>query len=264
MNQMSAGIPEYYATIADLYDEAASKWSRHFAPEWIGKRVHDLDGLSECRVLDLGCGTGMVVKCLSEHREGIHAEGVDVSPKMLEYARATGRYEKLYTLDLHNGLPEIASEAFDLVVAFACLEHLFHPFPCLTETYRVLKVEGRLWASFKAFEADDDGSPPRRRAFRGDLTQTGYSAAEILHMMRFLNMRLIALDLVVGYITSSGLGCPYYVLRAQKTSAPAQDCQGSGVIPGGRPADLTGTPGPMTDDFGMGECCRSHDTNSAR
>jgi SAM-dependent methyltransferase len=135
---------------------------------------------------------------------------------MLEHARATNRYETLHTHDLHNALPDISSDTFDLVVAFGCLELLSDIGVCLSECRRVLKVNGTLWASFRRFEAEDEGSPPRQMSV-GGINFTGYSAGQILHTMSYLDMRVSALDAVIGYITGTGFACPYYVLRARKT-----------------------------------------------
>jgi predicted TPR repeat methyltransferase len=206
---------------AEIFNDAAGKYdeftkrSRYFSIGWIAEHIHDLEGLSACRVLDLGCGTGLNVKALSDHRAGIRADGVDISPKMLEYARATGRYERLYTHNLNEPLLDLQSETFDLVVAFGFLEILSRIHVCLSECHRVLKLNGNLWAAFRRFEPEDDASPPRQTSFNG-MTITGYSAGEILQMMRVLGMRVVALEPVDGFITATGFAYPYYVLQAQR------------------------------------------------
>jgi predicted TPR repeat methyltransferase len=210
--------------MAKYYDAAATDYEKsmrragYFSPGWIAKYAPGLEDCPEFRVLDLGCGTGLNIKALCEQRAGIRADGVDLSPKMLERARATNSYESFYARDLNNEVPDIPSGIFDLVVAFGFFDLLSDVRVCLSECRRVLKVNGTLWASFRRFEADDEGSPPRHVSVEGIVT-TGHSAGEILQMMRFLTMRVIALDAVVGYITRTGFDCPFYVLRARKAEA---------------------------------------------
>lgn len=213
--RMVERVAEYFDGAAEHYERNMQK-AEYFSPAWIAKRAHDFEEIPECRVLDLGCGTGINVKALFGQRGGIRAEGVDVSPKMLAQAQATGRYERLYAHDLNTVLPSVPSDAFDLVVAFGFLELLPDISVCLSECCRVLKVNGTLWASFRCFEAGDEGSPPRHMCVDGNDLR-GYSAEEILQMMRHLEMSVTSLDAVVGYITRSGFACPFYVLRARKS-----------------------------------------------
>src|SRR6201999_2521890 len=107
------------------------------------------------------CGSGLNVKALCQERAGIRAEGADAASGMLSIARATGLYEKLYSCDLNTRLSEIPSETFDLVMVFSALLYLSNVPLCIFECHRVLKPGGTLWATFRPFEADDMGSPPR-------------------------------------------------------------------------------------------------------
>jgi predicted TPR repeat methyltransferase len=217
MKQVGMGVLGIYDALADHF-EVGARISQYFAPEWIAKHAYELESLPECHVLDLGCGTGLNVKLLREHRAGVRADGVDFSSGMLKLARSSGNYERLYTHDLHHALADIPSETYDLVLAFGFLEHLIQVYICLSECRRVLKINGRLWASFQRFEAEDPGSPARR-TFVGELAYTGYSAGQILHATKVFGMRLNALEPLVGYITEAGFPCPYYVLQAQKMPA---------------------------------------------
>jgi len=162
----------------------------------------------------LACGTGINIKALLENHPGIRADGVDISPKMIEHARATGLYQNLYVHNLQHPLLSVASDAFDLVIAFGFLEFLTDVYVCISECSRVLKPNGMLWASFRRFEAGDAFSPPR--VIGDELKQFGYSASELLYMMKGLKMKVTALDTAVGYVTSNGFAVPYYVIQARK------------------------------------------------
>jgi len=211
------------AKIAELFTESAPQYTaiteavEYFCPKWIAQNVHQFENLRELRVLDLACGSGLNVKALSQERAGIRAEGVDVASGMLSIARATGLYEKLYNCDLNTRLSEIPSETFDLVMVFGVLLFLNDVPLCMSECSRVLKPGGTLWATFRAFEEDDMGSPPRHLR-QGGLMINGYSAAEILHTMRRSALGLTALDLVVEHTSPTGFPVMCYLLQAHKST----------------------------------------------
>jgi predicted TPR repeat methyltransferase len=66
-------------------------------------------------VLDLGCGTGLVGDALGPLAAML--AGVDLSPRMLEEARAKGRYSALHEADIADWLAGAADACFDLVIA---------------------------------------------------------------------------------------------------------------------------------------------------
>lgn len=217
MSETQGKIAQFFDSFSDNYDESMKR-REHYFDKWVANHIHDLGDMRECRVLDVGCGTGRNVAALCEHRSGIRAAGVDVSPGMLKVAQATGRYEHLYTHDLNRPLSEVTSDSFDLVMAISVLELLQHVNVCLSECRRVLKDNGLLWLSFRRYEADDEASPPRH-IYAGGITLTGYSAAEILNTMRYLHMPINTMEQVTGYITRAGFSCPYYAVGARKVTA---------------------------------------------
>lgn len=207
-------VADVFDSVAGLYDDIATK-SEYFPSTWIPQHILDIETLSQCEVLDLGCGTGFNVRVLGEQRGGICADGVDVSPKMLEQARANNRYRRLYAHDLTKPLSQISSGSFDLVIAFSLLDYLTHADALLSECHRVLKPNGTLWASFRRFDPEDEGSPPRHVTVKG-LHWVGYSKGEILEMVQGAGMHVIGIDALTGYITLAGFDCQYYIVRARK------------------------------------------------
>ncbi len=67
------------------------------------------------RVLDLGCGTGLVGEAIDAR--GIELVGVDLSPRMLELAEKRGLYSRLFLGDAAETLREFAAGCFDVVLA---------------------------------------------------------------------------------------------------------------------------------------------------
>jgi predicted TPR repeat methyltransferase len=76
-------------------------------------RAHEADAAG--RVLDLGCGTGLMAVELA--RPGRVIDGVDLSPRMLERARAKGLYRDLQAAEIGAYLADAGAQRWDLVVA---------------------------------------------------------------------------------------------------------------------------------------------------
>jgi len=91
-------------------------------------------------VLEVGCGTGLILSRL--HAVARHAEGVDLSPGMLEKARARGlRVQEASA----TALPH-ADASFDLVLSFKVLAHVPDLALALREMARVCRPGGRVLA----------------------------------------------------------------------------------------------------------------------
>jgi 2-polyprenyl-6-hydroxyphenyl methylase/3-demethylubiquinone-9 3-methyltransferase len=99
-------------------------------------------------VLDLGCGTGHHLLALApEVARGI---GVDVSPGMIELARARlrgspSRANVAFDVDNAEELKGIADQSVDLAVCIGTFEHILDKQAALASIYRVLKAGGRFF-----------------------------------------------------------------------------------------------------------------------
>jgi SAM-dependent methyltransferase len=93
------------------------------------------------RAVDLGCGTGRTAAWL--RGRGVPAiDGVDLTPEMLELARAKGLHDRLVTGDIRaTGL---SAGAYDLLVSSLVDEHL-PELPPLYEEARRLAAPGALY-----------------------------------------------------------------------------------------------------------------------
>jgi predicted TPR repeat methyltransferase len=65
------------------------------------------------RVLDLGCGTGLMGQAIRPHAGWL--EGYDISARMLAQARAKGVYDALHKRDLSR--LDLSGDSFDLILA---------------------------------------------------------------------------------------------------------------------------------------------------
>ena len=94
------------------------------------------------RAIDLGCGTGLAATTFA--REVDEFIGVDLSPRMIERARATGLYAELEVTEMVQGLRGRPDASADLILAADAMVYLADLAPVLAEARRVLVAGGLL------------------------------------------------------------------------------------------------------------------------
>jgi ubiquinone/menaquinone biosynthesis C-methylase UbiE len=141
----------WVAAIAAYFDQAAAAYAEAIEPAYgplAEIAVDHLDISAGEQVLDLGVGTGLGAWALAQR--GAKVTGVDIAPKMLEYARQRG-VPSLVRSDVHD-LP-FRTSTFDTALAVFALNST-DPQKVVTEAYRVLRSGGRI-AAAEWHEADD-------------------------------------------------------------------------------------------------------------
>jgi SAM-dependent methyltransferase len=99
----------------------------------------------QSRVLEVGCGTGVLTRVLARRPEVAEVVGVDVAPTLLARARelAAGLANVEFAEGDARALP-FEDEGFDAVVFDSTLTHVPRPEEALAEAARVLRAGGRL------------------------------------------------------------------------------------------------------------------------
>lgn len=118
-------IKEQYNKTAKFYDKRYQKIQKE-------KYERMIDFEVKGRVLDLGCGTGLLKTFLKNIFTGI-----DISIEMLKVAR---KRMNVVLGDAEN-LP-FKTNVFDFCFSFTCLQNLENPDMAILEVARVLKPEG--------------------------------------------------------------------------------------------------------------------------
>jgi predicted TPR repeat methyltransferase len=103
--------------------------------------------------IDLGCGTGLAAAAFANMAEQF--TGIDLSPRMIEKARATGLYARLEVTDMLQGLRSAPDSGADLVLAADTMVYVADLFPVLEQASRVLACGGVL--AFTLERHDGDG-----------------------------------------------------------------------------------------------------------
>ncbi|MFW5738802.1 MAG: class I SAM-dependent methyltransferase [Myxococcota bacterium] len=149
MNDEQASREEREASIRSYYDEFATRYEdqrRTHRPGGYHALIDDLEIDFALRyaaggdLLEVGCGTGLILEQLVPHCRS--AKGVDLSPGMLEPAKARG-------LDVQVGsateLP-FEDEQFDVVCSFKVLAHVPEIDRAIKEMLRVTRTGGYVLA----------------------------------------------------------------------------------------------------------------------
>jgi SAM-dependent methyltransferase len=139
----------------------------------------------DARVLDVGCGTGIMLRELAERFDA--AAGIDYSGLALEFCRQRG-LRRLARGDATR-LP-YASEALDLVLALDVVEHLDDDAGCVAEMARVCRPGGHVLVHVPAFPflwSDKDVLNHHRRRYRRAALRTLIEATglEVRHLTHF-------------------------------------------------------------------------------
>ena len=92
------------------------------------------------RAIDLGCGTGLGAGAFV--KEVDHFIGIDLSPGMIEQARATGLYAGLEVADMVEGLRSKPDASANLILAADAMCYVRDIVPVLSEAKRVLAAGG--------------------------------------------------------------------------------------------------------------------------
>jgi ubiquinone/menaquinone biosynthesis C-methylase UbiE len=111
----------------------------------------DITIAAQSRVLEVGCGTGVLTRILARWPEVAEVVGVDLSAALLSKARELAADLPNVTFQEANGraLP-FPDASFDIVVFDSALSHIPGPERALGEAFRVLRPLG----SMAAFDGD--------------------------------------------------------------------------------------------------------------
>jgi 2-polyprenyl-3-methyl-5-hydroxy-6-metoxy-1,4-benzoquinol methylase len=103
----------------------------------LGQRAQ---GEERRRLLDVGCGTGMMIR--EAAGRGFEVAGLDISEEGVRQAR-----ELVPSAELHVGVAEelpFADASFDVVTCVGSLEHVAKPDKAVRQMARVVKPDGEL------------------------------------------------------------------------------------------------------------------------
>jgi predicted TPR repeat methyltransferase len=159
--QVSAMPKAYVQVLFDQYAprfEASLVGDLHYrGPELLFRAVLSVRAAARKpaffkRAIDLGCGTGLAATAFA--KEVDRFIGIDLSPRMIERARATGLYAELDVADMVEGLRGKPDASADLVLAADAMVYVADLAPVLGEVTRVLAPGGLLAFTLETHRGD--------------------------------------------------------------------------------------------------------------
>jgi predicted TPR repeat methyltransferase len=130
------------AQLLSIYDVRSRFWDRessYFGATLVADGFRRHAGPAGRGILDMGCGTGLVGAAVRDF--ALWLDGVDISPAMLEKAKAKGVYDQLFEADLQTFLTQ-QEKCYNAVLAAATLIHFGDLKPLFAATSRALRDDG--------------------------------------------------------------------------------------------------------------------------
>jgi ubiquinone/menaquinone biosynthesis C-methylase UbiE len=139
-----------YRDVAEFNDRAAS-----YDHGWRGRLHHQIADRTASiavatvaapnRVLDLGCGTGYLLRTLAgRYPDAVQLVGIDAAPEMAKTANAVTQDDRLtFAVGVAEHI-DYPAETFDLIVSTTSFDHWSDQQAGLLECARVLRPGGRL------------------------------------------------------------------------------------------------------------------------
>lgn len=155
--------------------------------------------------IDLGCGTGLAARAFADLVDRI--DGIDLSPRMLEQAQATGLYNELQVADAVQGLSGKMAASADLIIAADVMIYVLDLVPLLREAARVLQPGGLL--AFTTETHAGDG------VVLGEGLRYAHGASYVRDVIAGVGLRLLQLAHASAR-NESGVAVPGLVVVATK------------------------------------------------
>ena len=133
----TGSIRQNYDALASGYE---SRWNKfnEVVRGWVLARFSEI---REGMVLDLGCGTGAMLKIIHEKYPELKLAGVDASSQMLAQARKIVPEAVLTEGDIEEGV----TGRFDVILSLNVLHHLRDPAAHLLRLKELSKSGGRIY-----------------------------------------------------------------------------------------------------------------------
>lgn len=178
--------------IRHLFDQFSAEYDARMLEQLGYEAPHILRNLAELigltrrgklAILDLGCGTGLSGAAFADIASRL--DGIDLSPAMIDKARARGIYDELRVADLETALAEEGPD-YDLLLAADTFVYLGDLAPILRAGAKRLEPHGVILFSIERKDGEGFELGPKRRwrhsesYVRAQAAATGYEVAGIL------------------------------------------------------------------------------------
>ena len=144
-----------YADWAETYDQTMLDGLAYHSPQQLAALAAVTEERRNVRVLDVGCGTGLLASSLRAHGFN-RIDGLDYSAPMLSVARREGRIDKAFLRDLNESL-RMGTKCYDILASTGTFTHGHVRAECLPELLSLLVPGGHLICTVHRDVYDEGG-----------------------------------------------------------------------------------------------------------
>ena len=148
MNADAAELAKFEASASAFWDSHGEFRPLHLLNPVRARFIAERSALAGSRVLDVGCGGGLLAEALA--RAGARVTAIDLAPGMIEVARLHAAESSLavdYRLAAAEELAAAEPGGFDVVTCMEVLEHVPDPAAMTATLARLLPPGGALFVS---------------------------------------------------------------------------------------------------------------------
>ena len=193
----------------ELNQQKWDSWAKSFDRKiydffrFMQKRTISLTTLKEKDYfLDIGCGTGWAVHNASKIvKENGKAFGIDLSPKMIEIAKANSpNNQNVFFFQANAENLPFEDNFFEFIICTNSFHHYLDPLKVLDEIFRVLKKEGEIYI----LDVTTDGFLAKMLDKRFQKTEKEhvkyYTTQEFKEFYAKANLKYIASKLILPFV----------------------------------------------------------------
>jgi 2-polyprenyl-3-methyl-5-hydroxy-6-metoxy-1,4-benzoquinol methylase len=168
-----------------------STYYRHERPELVAE-IGDVAG----RVLDLGCGAGLVSTAIRQQCEVNQIWGVEVVPEVAETARGNPALDRVLCGDIAELIEDLPLASFSHIVAGDVLEHLVDPWSVVAGLRSRLEPGGKFICSIPNIR---NGSFILELLFRRTFAYRDSGVLDRTHLRFFTRKDIVSMFHDAGY-----------------------------------------------------------------
>jgi predicted TPR repeat methyltransferase len=114
-------LKEYYRTWSSTYDTDVSECNYN-GPKTIFNILTQRFNIYGSRILDVGCGTGLIADYLNADKYQLTIDGIDISQEMLDIASKRNYYNEVSIVNVLN-ISNPQSKKYDFIVSAGMFTH---------------------------------------------------------------------------------------------------------------------------------------------